>query len=235
MSLQIIGSLLIFLSMIFGSYSVSAETKNKIHAEKKAPIENTNTILVLGDSLSAAYKIPVADGWVQLLQNHLAAKQHPIKVINASVSGDTTGQGLSRIKSLIAQHKPKLLILELGGNDGLRAINPKLIKKNLAKIISLAKSNNTQVLLLGIKILPNYGQRYTDKFHQIYPELAQQKFVTLVPFFMNGVAGNEEYMQADGIHPNSKAQPILLNNVLEHLNLEIFLEKEPAPKLNENN
>lgn len=233
---QLLAYLFVLLLSYSGSFSVYAKTQNKNERVDDKAKAHTHKILVLGDSLSAAYKIPVADGWVQLLQNHFKENRQPISVINASVSGDTTGQGLSRIKSLLEQHNPNLLILELGGNDGLRAINPKLIKKNLTKIIQVAKDSDAEVLLLGIKILPNYGQRYTDAFHKIYPDLAEDNLVTLVPFFMDGVAGNQEYMQTDGIHPNAKAQPILLNNVLEYLDIKKLLnkkeikEKPPAKK-----
>lgn len=227
LSSLLLSTFFIFLLSILGSFSAHAKAQSKkdhddgnLHSQVQ-----THKILVLGDSLSAAYKIPVEDGWVQLLQDHFNQNKQPISVINASVSGDTTGQGLSRIKSLIEQHKPNLLILELGGNDGLRAINPKLIKKNLAKIINISKDNGAETLLLGIKILPNYGQRYTDAFHEIYPELAKDDSVSLVPFFMDGVAGDDNYMQADGIHPNSKAQPTLLNNVLQHLDIKKLLDK----------
>ncbi len=177
------------------------------------PLEEYNKILVLGDSLSAGYNIPLESGWVNLLRQELKTKNSSIKVINASVSGDTTGQGLSRLKPLLEKHKPDLLILELGGNDGLRGIAPALIKRNLAKMIDMAQAIESDVLLLGMHILPNYGKRYTEAFHQNYLDLAKEKETMLIPFFLENVGDKPELMQRDGIHPNEKAQAILLNNL----------------------
>ncbi len=177
------------------------------------PLEEYNKILVLGDSLSAGYNIPLESGWVNLLRQELKTKNSSIKVINASVSGDTTGQGLSRLKPLLEKHKPDLLILELGGNDGLRGIAPALIKRNLAKMIDMALAIESDVLLLGMHILPNYGKRYTEAFHQNYLDLAKEKETMLIPFFLENVADKPELMQNDGIHPNEKAQKVLLNNL----------------------
>ncbi len=178
------------------------------------PLESYNKILVLGDSLSAGYNMPLESGWVNLLRQDLANKNPDIQVINASVSGDTTGQGLARLKPLLGKHQPDLLILELGGNDGLRGIAPQLIKRNLATMIDMAKESGAEVLLLGMHILPNYGKRYTEAFHQNYLDLAKEKETMLVPFFLDGVGDKVELMQSDGIHPNIDAQKYLFINVL---------------------
>ncbi|NVJ67118.1 MAG: arylesterase [Gammaproteobacteria bacterium] len=173
-----------------------------------------NKILVLGDSLSAGYNMPLEKGWVNLLRQELIKKNPEIEVINASVSGDTTGQGLARLKPLLQKHEPDLVILELGGNDGLRGIAPPLIKRNLATMIDMSKQSSAEVLLLGMHILPNYGKRYTEAFHQNYLDLATEKEVKLIPFFLEGVGQNTELMQKDGIHPNETAQPQLMKNVM---------------------
>lgn len=175
------------------------------------------TILVLGDSLSAGYNMDEREGWVNLLQNKLIEEELAYRVINGSVSGDTTSQGIQRLGPLLKEHQPDIVIIELGGNDGLRGFPPALIKKNLAKLVDMAKNSGAEVLLLGIQILPNYGQRYADAFFNNYRKLAEEKAVGLVPFFLEGVGGNEELMQKDGIHPNEKAQPILLENVYPFL------------------
>lgn len=189
----------------------------KTISQQKISLAKYQKILVLGDSLSAGYNIPLEKGWVNLLRQELLKENPNIEVINASVSGDTTGQGLSRLKPLIEKHKPDLLVLELGGNDGLRGIAPQLIKRNLAKMIDIAKSNDSEVLLLGMHILPNYGKRYTEAFHQNYMDLAKEKQTMLVPFFLENVGDKPELMQKDGIHPNESAQPTLLNNIIKAL------------------
>ncbi len=193
---------LFFVLLLLSPLSLSAEATNQY---KK--------ILVLGDSLSAGYNMPLEKGWVNLLRQELSKRSHEITVINASVSGDTTGQGLSRLKPLLAKHKPNLVILELGGNDGLRGIAPPLIKRNLATMIDMAKDSGSEVLLLGMQILPNYGKRYTEAFHQNYLDLAQEKAIRLIPSFLDGVGQKPDLMQKDGIHPNVKAQPYLLKNI----------------------
>ncbi len=184
------------------------------------------TILVLGDSLSAGYNIPLEKGWVNLLRQELRKENPQIQVINASVSGDTTGQGLSRLKPLLDKHRPDLLILELGGNDGLRGIAPPLIKRNLGTMIDMAKKSSAEVLLLGMQIPPNYGKRYAQAFHQNYLQLAEDKKTLLVPFFLADVGGHDELMQKDGIHPNEQAQPILMQNVLPRLTRKETIQTE---------
>lgn len=173
------------------------------------------TVMVLGDSLSAGYGIELKAGWVQLLRERMTdndATEH-YQVINASVSGETTRGGLARLDKLLEIHNPSIVIVELGGNDGLRGQPVKLMQQNLASIIKKAQSTSAKVLLVGMQIPPNYGARYTQMFTDTYPTLAERFDVALVPFFLQDVALNSELMQRDDIHPNANAQPILLENV----------------------
>ena len=172
------------------------------------------TVMILGDSISAGYGIQLQQGWVALLQQRLN-QQFPNthKVVNASVSGETSSGALARLPKLLQTHKPQLVVIELGGNDALRGQPPQMIQNNLAKLIQLSQKANAKVLLLGMKIPPNYGTAYSTAFENNYKVLSQRYNVKLVPFFMQGVAGNAKLMQVDLIHPNAAAQPILLKNV----------------------
>lgn len=173
-------------------------------------------LLVLGDSLSAAYGIDINQGWVSLLQQRLAADtqlQH-WHIINASVSGETSSGGLARLTALLQEHKPEVVIVELGGNDGLRGQPLKLLRDNLQAMISASKAANAKVILAGMQIPPNYGARYARQFQQLYSELAEQNALALVPFLLEGVATDSELMQRDGIHPTAEAQPLIVENVL---------------------
>jgi acyl-CoA thioesterase-1 len=172
----------------------------------------TPTVLVFGDSLSAGYGIDVDQSWTSLLQDRLEYQGYEHRVINASISGETTEGGAARIAHALDSFSPALIILELGGNDGLRGFPPSRMKGNLDKIISASKSSGAAVVLLGIRIPPNYGQRYTADFDSVFREVAAKYDVPWIEFFMDGVALNEELMQSDGIHPNAAAQPILLDN-----------------------
>jgi len=174
-------------------------------------------IMVFGDSLSASYGMKVEDGWVNLLGIRLEENGIAHKIANASISGNTSGNGLGRIKIDLELHEPDILILELGGNDGLRGHSPKLFKSNMEKIIQQALAKNIEVLLLAIKLPPSYGRRYGKAFDAVYVELTEQYPITLLPFFMDKVAGDTELMQGDGIHPNEKGQPLLLDNVWVYL------------------
>jgi acyl-CoA thioesterase-1 len=176
------------------------------HAE--APV-----ILVLGDSLSAAYGIPAEQGWVNLLQRRLAERGYPYQVINASISGDTTSGGLSRLPAALEQHRPALVILELGANDGLRGQPPMLMSRNLAQMIELAQQSGARVVLAEMRIPPNYGPLYTQKFQTSFRELAKTYDIPLIPFMLNGVAGNPALIQNDGLHPRAEGQPRILENV----------------------
>lgn len=169
------------------------------------------TLLVFGDSLSAAYGIPVQQGWVNLLAQKLENRN--IQVINASISGETTSGGLTRIATTLAQHKPTIVVLELGANDGLRGLPVKQMEQNLAAIIRASQQAGAKVLLLGMKIPPNYGPQYTRDFSNTYTALARQFKTGLVPFFLEGVAGNPALIQQDGLHPTAEAQPKLVENV----------------------
>lgn len=171
------------------------------------------TIMILGDSLSAGYGLNPQQSWVVLLQQRLdqqQPKQH--KVINASVSGETTSGALARLPKLLQTHKPDIVVIELGGNDGLRGQPPQIIQKNLAQLIQQSQKSKATVILLGMKIPPNYGAAYSQAFEKNYQILSQQYKVKLHPFFMNGIAGNKNLMQKDLIHPNASAQKTLLNN-----------------------
>ena len=175
------------------------------------------SIVVLGDSISAGYGIEVAQGWVALLQQKLDKKGAGHIIHNESISGDTTAGGLARIDRALALHKPDTVIIELGANDGLRGLPPTLIKSNLAEIAYRAQRSGAKVLLLSMKIPPNYGKRYIDLFYNIYPELAKELRVPYVPFIMEGVALTKDMMQPDGLHPNAKGQPFIADKVWPQL------------------
>ena len=174
-------------------------------------------VMVLGDSLSAAPGVPHKANWVYLLQQRLEQKGYPYKVVNASISGDTTMAGLSRLPAALKTHKPNIVIIELGGNDGLQGLSPSEMHKNINKMITLAKAANAKVLLCGVRIPPNLGQAYAAKFLEVYAVAAQENNVTLVPYILKGVATKAELMLSDGIHPNEQGQPIVMENVWEGL------------------
>jgi acyl-CoA thioesterase I len=171
-------------------------------------------ILVFGDSISAGYGLPRVDqGWVALLQAKLKGQGYGYEVVNASVSGETTEGGLARLPRALSLHHPRIVILELGGNDGLRALPAAAMRSNLAHMIDLSIAADAKVLLLGMRIPPNYGPAYSEQFSAAYTDLARAKNVPWIPFLMDGVALNASLMQADGIHPNPAGQPRLLENV----------------------
>jgi acyl-CoA thioesterase I len=172
-----------------------------------------NTILVFGDSLSAGYGIDVNKGWVKLLHQKLQLEQYDYQVVNASISGETTSGGLARIAQQLNSTKPSIVIIELGANDGLRGLSIKEMQENLSAIILQSQNNHAKVLLLGMKIPPNYGMFYTKRFEQTYEKLANEHNVGLVPFFLEGVAGDATLNQPDGIHPTAAAQPQILNTI----------------------
>ena len=175
------------------------------------------TLLVLGDSISAAFGLDTRQGWVSLLEQRLAAEGFDYQVVNASVSGDTSAGGLARLPTLLAEHRPYLLIVELGGNDGLRGQPPAHLQQNLAGIIQSARASGARVLLLGMQLPPNYGARYNAVFSQVYADVAGAAQVPLLGFFLDGVGGVPALMQGDGIHPNAAAQPRLLDNLWPQL------------------
>jgi acyl-CoA thioesterase-1 len=170
-------------------------------------------IVIFGDSLSAAYGIQSNKGWVALLESKLKQQNSEYKVINASISGETTRGGLTRFDQMLKTHQPEIVLIELGANDGLRGLSLNEMQSNLNNMIAKAKAKNAIVMLLGIKIPPNYGIQYTQKFSAIYATLAQKYNLNLVPFFLDGVAGNRKLIQDDGLHPNAVAQAKLLENI----------------------
>jgi len=175
------------------------------------------SIVVLGDSISAGYGIEVSQGWVALLQQKLNEKASGYIIHNESISGDTTAGGLARIDRALALHKPGIVIIELGANDGLRGLPPPLIKNNLAEIAHRAQRAGAKVLLLAMKIPPSYGKRYTDLFYNIYSQLAKELNVPYVPFIMDDIALDKDMMQADRVHPNAKGQPFIADKVWQQL------------------
>ena len=170
-------------------------------------------ILVLGDSLSAGYGIELDQGWVSLLQQQLTDQGYPHKVVNASISGDTSRGGLSRLPTALERHQPSIVIIELGGNDGLRGLSLNQLETNLAEMTELSQQAGADVVLVEMRIPPNYGPRYTERFQALYGDLAERYNAALVPFLLDRVAEVPGLMQSDQIHPNAKAQPIILENV----------------------
>ncbi|QIB67502.1 arylesterase [Kineobactrum salinum] len=179
------------------------------------------TLLVLGDSISAAYGMSLEEGWVALLARQLEDSHPQYTVVNASISGETSAGGLRRLPGLLEQHKPAVVVLELGGNDGLRGYPPGQLQQNLTRMSRLARDAGAEVLLLGMEIPPNYGARYTRAFRESFARAAEATGAHAAPFMLDGVATREHMMQDDGIHPTADAQPKLLENVLPSL-LEIL-------------
>lgn len=188
---------------------------------------NQPTVLIMGDSLSAAYGVQTEQGWVNLLRERLQAEGFDQwQVANASISGETTDGGERRLPALLKRHDPEIVILELGGNDGLRGFPPKVTRDNLQRMIELSQQQGARVLLVGIQMPPNYGKRFTQAFAAIYPDLAKTQDTALVPFFLEGIYDRQGFMQNDGIHPTAEAQPVLLDNVWPHL--QPLLQAESA-------
>jgi acyl-CoA thioesterase-1 len=175
------------------------------------------TIMVFGDSLSSAYGLQRDQGWTTLLQQRIDEKKLDYKVANASISGDTTSGGSSRIDAALKTHRPSIVIIALGGNDGLRGIKPDAMRTNLDSIILASRRANAQVLLVGMRMPPNFGKGYSEKFQRVYADLARERKVPLAPFLLEGFADKPEFFQADGIHPNAQAQPLMLEVVWKAL------------------
>jgi acyl-CoA thioesterase-1 len=179
-----------------------------VSARAEAPV-----ILVFGDSISAGYGLPqVEQGWVELLRRKLKEGGYGYQVVNASVSGETTAGGLARLPRALTLHHPQIVIIELGGNDGLRALPIDQMRANLAKMVELSSATGAQVLLLGMRIPPNYGPEFTEQFSHAFTDVAHDKKVPLVPFLLHDIALTPALMQADGVHPNESGQPKLLDN-----------------------
>jgi acyl-CoA thioesterase-1 len=184
--------------MLLGAASAHAAAKN---------------ILVLGDSLSAAYGIAAPRGWVALLGERLARERPDYRVVNSSVSGETSAGGRARIAGELARHQPSIVIVELGANDGLRGLPPAQMKQNLAAIVAAAQKARARVLLVGMKLPPNYGPDYTERFERVFAELHARYRTAWLPFLLEGFAERRELFQADNIHPTAEAQPLVLENV----------------------
>jgi acyl-CoA thioesterase-1 len=174
-------------------------------------------ILVLGDSLSSAYGIDTERGWVRLLDERLQVMSYRFHVVNLSISGETTRAAEARLDAALASYRPAVVIVGLGGNDGLRGISLDEMRKNLAHLVSTSRAQGARVLLLGMRLPPNYGSYYAGKFHQVYQQVAAEQRIPLVPFFLAGVAEDRRLMQEDGIHPSAEAQPILLDTLWPYL------------------
>lgn len=175
------------------------------------------TILVLGDSLSAEYGLPREAGWVKLLSDRLAKEAAQYSVVNASISGETTSGGRTRLPRLLQQHRPSIVVLQLGANDGLRGLSLASMRDNLAAMIRASGSEGARVLLIGIRVPPNYGREYSERFAAVYAQLAREERVALVPFLLEGFADDLGYFQADRIHPNERAQRRMLDTVWPQL------------------
>ncbi|MFQ3207226.1 MAG: acyl-CoA thioesterase-1 [Glaciecola sp.] len=201
----------ILVCLLFPFYSYSDQQEVQEHK-----------LLVLGDSLSAAYGLTQQQGWVYLLQNAWVTENKPITVINGAISGDTTDGGLSRLPRLLDLHKPTHLLIELGGNDALQGHNPKKIKANIEQMVQLAQKNDVEVMLQEMQIPTNYGKRYTQMFMQVFIDIAAENNIPLIPFFLENIALNKELMQNDGIHPTAEAQPMITELLKPQLEVHIF-------------
>lgn len=177
----------------------------------------SKTVLVLGDSLSAEYGIARGAGWVTLLEQRLKAEKIDANIINASISGETTSGGKARLPELLGQHRPSIVVIELGGNDGLRGLPLAAAEANLRTMIQESQKAKAKVLLVGMQIPPNYGREYADRFSGLYQKLSKETKVPLVPFLLEGVASRPQLFQTDRIHPLAEAQPIMLDNIWPHL------------------
>lgn len=174
-------------------------------------------VLVLGDSLSAEYGLPRDTGWVKLLADRLAQDGAKYSVVNASISGETTSGGRTRLPALLKQHRPAIVVIELGANDGLRGLPVNAMRDNLAAMIDASRAAGARVLLVGVRVPPNYGRDYAERFAATFEDLARRRKVALAPFLLDGFAERLEYFQPDRIHPNEKAQSLMLDNVWPHL------------------
>jgi acyl-CoA thioesterase I len=201
---------------VFISLIVTALVALPVHAWRTLT-NSSQTTLVFGDSLSAGFGIEQNQGWVALLQARLIQQKSNYQVVNASISGETTSGGLARFSEMLATHKPAIVILELGANDGLRGLPVSDMQSNLSQIITQAQATKAKVLLIGMKIPPNYGLKYSRDFSASYVLLAKQHKLKLVPFLLDGVTGKPSLIQDDGLHPTAAAQPVLLNNVWAQL------------------
>ena len=186
----------------------------------------SQTLLVLGDSLSAGYQMPAEKSWPALLPPLLEQQKQPTTIVNASISGDTSGNGLARLPALLEQHKPDFVLIELGANDGLRGFHPKILRNNLNQMINEIQKVGSQPLLMQIEVPPNYGKRYNELFRNTYPSLSKDTNVPLLPFFLIDIIVQPELMMKDGLHPTAQAQPLIAQFMAKHL--QPYLNKESS-------
>jgi len=208
------------LAKPWGVWLLALAVLNPWPAHAVAPLASTGPILVVGDSLSAEYGIKRGAGWVALLEKQLVSEKKAVRVVNASISGDTTSGGRSRLPTLLTQHKPSLVVIELGGNDALRGLPLDMTEKNLTVMTQSAKKAGARVLLLGMQVPPNYGNAYSTTFYGLFDKIAKAEKVALVPFFLKGIADGDaaaSNFQADRIHPNEQSQARMLANVWPEL------------------
>jgi acyl-CoA thioesterase-1 len=209
-------SVFFIVGYITVGFSLTCLAAQPITADAKE--DNAPVILIMGDSLSAGFGIDQTQSWANLLRQRLVAESFPHRIVNASISGETSSGGLSRLPSVLKKHRPHIVIIELGANDGMRGQPIKLLDNNLSKMIRLAQDNNSRVLLVGMRLPPNYGSQYTAKFEDTYQQLANENSkIGFAPFLLKGVATQRHLMQGDGIHPVASAQPQLLENIWPHL------------------
>lgn len=219
--------LLLLLGLIVPIVPAVAASEPAPNAASQPASAPEPVILILGDSLSAAYGIDHNDGWVKLLEERLRERALPYRIVNASISGETTAGGRARLPRLLAEHRPRLVLLELGANDGLRGFGFGVLRDNLTAMIQLARAAGSQVLIAGLRLPPNYGAAYTDGFQAVFREVASAEQVPLIPDFLAGVPEDRQLMQADDLHPNAAAQPRILENVWP--GLEPLLTSGPLP------
>ncbi|WZB60623.1 arylesterase [Achromobacter xylosoxidans] len=200
---------LLYTSVLTAAAIAPGHAQTAPSAQGSAP----RAVLVLGDSLSAEYGIKRGTGWVPLLSERISQQYPKYKVVNASISGDTTSGGVARLPALLRQHAPTVVVLELGSNDALRGLSLTMTEQNLRNMAQAARQADADVVIVGMQIPPNYGRDYTQRFAQLFPTVAKDEKARLVPFLMEGIATNRAMFQADGIHPNEDAQPQLLDNV----------------------
>jgi acyl-CoA thioesterase-1 len=206
--MRVILSLLLFVVGLI-PLSINAQSSST----ENSPDQGLPVLLIMGDSLSAGYGMDREDSWVHLLELRLQEQDHAYRILNSSITGDTTQGGLARLPRLLKRYKPEIVILELGGNDGLRGVNPDVSRANMTSMIEQSQSAGATVLLAGIKLPPNYGPEYLHRFESMYGDLALEYQTLLVPFFMDGVVFVPGMLQDDGIHANENGQPVLLENV----------------------
>ena len=215
-----------FISLLLiTTANATAQNKQTNTVDNSISITPVTNILLLGDSISASYGMKPTQGWVHILNKKLSEQNQPYTIINASVSGETTSGGLSRLAGILANENVDHLLIELGGNDGLRGYSPKLIKNNLLQMVKIAQEKNIKVSMIKIRITPNYGPRYNKMFEQVFEDVAKVTNITLLPFFMEVVATKKEFMQTDGIHPNAQAQPIIVEYVEQQLKKIMTMEQ----------